>query len=86
LPLASLPGTDSASLKDCPPSVERAETRRVPLVDFAVHITAIVGTADVPSLNTIRGGCSPDALASPATVLTRTGVPKVRPLSRLVAA
>jgi hypothetical protein len=65
LPPAALPGTGTAAANDFPPSIERADRRRVPDADFAVHTTVIAGIA-VPRATTTRGGCWPDALASPA--------------------
>lgn len=58
--------TDAAGPNDWPPSLERAETRRVPDEDFAVHITTTEGSPARPGGKAIRGGCSPDTLTSPA--------------------
>src|SRR5689334_15569469 len=72
-PGALLPGTCDSGENVRPPSVDRAETSRVPAAALDVQMTTTPGSAPRFSSRTTRGGCSPPTCAEPAILLTRTG-------------
>jgi hypothetical protein len=84
-PAAVPPWRATGASNVLPPSRDRAIAIAVTAAR-AVHSTTTSGSAaPVCRTSATRGGSSPPSRASPAVAFTRTGAPKVAPLSRLVA-
>src|SRR6516162_241173 len=55
------------------------------MAPLVVQTTTMDGSRPAEGTSATCGGCSPFSLASPSTLLTRTGAPNVRAASRLTA-